>query len=338
MIVNRCGPNLLFIGILSIFVVGRSVGRGEEAPLKEPDIAIGVEVSEVRTGYLEANARAEREPLEVPVAITIQNRTGRPLATSAEITGKDKHHARVELVKTEDGENGQELHLEVFGLKPTFPESDVFLTVTVKDGTTERATRSLPVRVSVPTLLRLQGEVLYEGVAKPGLVNRGLNMRSTPKAAVPFPEARMATMCLHDVELKVLDQYGDPLPAIFAGTPIFAALGESDYESTNRALREDGSFIDSIGFWQFVGGVDDMTVDPGRAEMQKFLALPPPPCTEKQYATYEPLLVQYQIGGYPIGSYRRQVTLKSSGDHHKPIMRIVFNPVEDPPSPSPPAK
>jgi hypothetical protein len=225
------------------------------------------------------------------------------------------------------------LHLKVLGQKPTFDDSEVLLTVSLRQGETVKATRSLPIRVSAPTLLKLEGEVLYEGPANPGLVNRVLNMRTTPKASVSHPEARLASMCLHDINLTVLDQYGDPLPPVFAGAPVWAALGKSDYESTNRTIREDGSFIDSIGFWQFVGNVSNMTIDPGRAEVQKFLSSPPPPCTDKQYAAYEPLLVQYQVGGYPVGSYQRQVTLKDSGDDHKPIMRIVFNPVEDSPAP-----
>lgn len=302
----------------------------QEAPLKEPDIAIGLDVSEIRTGHLEVNKRGEREALAVPVLVTIQNRTGVSLKTAAEVTGRDSDHASVELDKTEETPGGQVLHLRVLGLRPTFEESEVFLTVTLRQEETVKATRSVPIRVSVPTLLKLEGEVLYEGTAKPGLVNRALNMRSAPKAAVSHPEARLASMCLHDVSLTVLDQFGDRLPPVYAGAPVWAALGESDYENTNRVVREDGSFIDSIGFWQFVGGVDNMTVDPGRAEVQKFLSTPPPPCTEPQYTTYEPLLVQYQGGGYPVGSYRRQVTLKDSGDDHKPIMRIVFNPVEEP--------
>jgi|GEM_PF-2560523 len=304
--------------------------RGEDDPLREPDLAIGLDVSEVRTGHLEVNARGEREPLGVPVTVTIQNRSAETLKTSAEITGRDQDHAAVELVKTEDAATALILHLRVLGLRPTFDTSELFLTVTLRQGDTVKASKSLPVRVSVPTLLKLQGETLYEGPANPGLVNRALNMRTAPKAAVSHPEARLASMCLHDVSLTVLDQYGQVLPPIFDGVAVWAALGKSDYENTNRAMRKDGSFLDSIGFWQFVGGVSDLTVDPGRAEVQQFLSAPPPPCTDKQYTTYEPLLVQYQVGGYPIGAYRRQVTLKDSGDDHQPIMRIVFNPVQDP--------
>ena len=297
--------------------------------MKEPDLAIGFDVTEVRTGHLEANSRGRVEPLAAPVIVTIQNRSGATLKTTAEITGKDKDRATAELVKTEDTPNGQEMHLRVLGQRPTFDDSEVKLTVSLVEGDTVKAARSVPVRVSVPALLKLEGEVLYDGEAKPGLVNRALNMRTTPKAAVPHPEARLAAMCLHDMSLVVLDQYGEPLPAIFAGAPVLAALGQSDYEATNRSLRADGSFIDSIGFWQFVGGVDDMTIEPGRTQVQKFISAQPPPCTDQQYTAYEPLLVQYQVGGYPIGAYQRQVTLKDSGDDHKPAMRIVFNPVEE---------
>jgi len=312
--------------------------HGEDRPLREPDLAIGLDVTEVRTGHLEVNARAEPQPLAAPVLVTIQNQSSQPVKTAAEITGRDRASASVTLVKTEETASGQVLHLNVLGHRPTFDTSEVNLTITLLEGETVRATKSLPVRVSAPTLLKLQGDILFEGPASPGLVNRALNMRTAPKAAVSHPEARLAFMCLHDTTLTVLDQYGDPLPAIFAGTQVWAALGQSDYETTNRTLRDDGTFIDSIGFWQFVGGVDDMTVDPGRAEVQKFLSLPPPPCTAQQYTTYEPLLVQYQIGGYPIGAYRRQVTLKDSGDNHRPIMKIVFNPVSDPAELNPPPR
>lgn len=314
------------------------LARGQEVPLKEPDLAIGFDVTRIRTGHLEANARGQVEPLAAPVIVTVQNRSGLTLTTAAEITGKDHERASAELVKTEDTPNGQEMHLKVFGQRPTFDDSEVFLTVTLRHGETVKASRSVPVRVSVPALLKLEGDVLYDGPARPGLVHRALNMRSTPKAAVSHPEARLAVMCLHDVPLTVLDQYGDPLPPAFAGAPVMAALGQGDYEATNRFLREDGSFIDSIGFWQFVGGVDDMTVDPGRAEVQKFLSTPPPPCTDPQYTTYEPILVEYQVGGYPLGAYQRQVTLRDSGDDHKPEMRIVFNPVEEAPAPGPAPK
>ena len=303
---------------------------GEEPPLREPDLAIGLDVTEVRTGHLEVNARAERQSLAAPVAVTIQNRSNKTITTSAEITGRDRASATAELVKTEDSPNGQILHLQVLGHSPTFDDSEVLLTITLKEGDTVRATKSLPVKVCVPTLLKLHGDVLYEGPAQPGLVNRALNMRTVPKAAVSHPEARLASMCLHDITLTVLDQYGDPLPAIYDKAPVWAALGKSDYETTNRTLRENSTFLDSVGFWQFVGGVSNMTIDPDRAEVQKFLSSPPPPCTDKQYATYEPLIVQYQVGGYPVGSYQRQVTLKDSGDDHQPIMKIIFNPVSEP--------
>jgi len=312
-----------------------TIADAQEVPLKEPDLAIGFDVTRIRTGHLEANARGQVEPLATPVIVTVQNRSNATLTTAAEITGKDSDRASAELVKTEDTPNGQELHLKVFGQRPTFDDSEVFLTISLRQGETVKASRSMPVRVSVPALLKLEGNTLYDGPARPGLVHRALNMRTAPKAAVSHPEARLAVMCLHDVSLTVLDQFGDPLPPAFAGAPVMAALGQGDYEATNRFLREDGSFIDSIGFWQFVGGVDDMTVDPGRAEVQKFLSTPPPPCTDQQYTTYEPILVEYQVGGYPLGAYQRQVTLRGSGDDHKPEMRIVFNPVEDTSAPVP---
>lgn len=321
---------VLTVALGASVLAGAQPVDAQEAALKEPDLAIGFDVTEVRTGHLEVNARGKVEPLAAPVIVTIQNRSGATLKTAAEITGKDKNLATVELVKTENTPNGQELHLRVLGQAPTFDDSEVRLTVSLMEGEAVKATRSVPVRVSVPTLLKLEGEVLYEGAANPGLVNRALNMRTAPKAAVSHPEARLASMCLHDVPLVVLDQYGQPLPPVFAGSPVMAALGQSDYESTNRSIREDASFIDSIGFWQFVGGVDDMTIEPGRTQVQRFVSAQPPPCTDQQYTTYEPLLVQYQVGGYPIGAYQRQVTLKDSGDDHKPIMRIVFNPVEEP--------
>jgi len=340
MMIARRPSTLLFMRLLAAVAAAAPLAHGiaQETPLKEPDISIGVDISEVRTGHLQANARAEIEPLAAPVQITIQNRTATPLQTAVEITGTHRDHARVDLVKTEDTDHGQILHLNVYGLKPTFENTEVLLTLTLRDGETVKATRSLPVRVSAPTLLKLDGEVLHDGPAVPGLVNRALNMRTTPKAAVPYPEARLATMCLHDVSLTVLDQFGDPLPPVFAGAPVWAALGKSDYESTNRTLRADGSFIDSIGFWQFVSGVDDMSVEPGRTHVQQFMNLRPPPCSEQQYTTYEPLLIQYQIGGYPVGTYRRQVTLKNSGDDHKPDMHIIFKPVEDPPAARPSPK
>jgi hypothetical protein len=325
-------------GIVLAAMASVPLAVAQEAALKEPNLAIAIEPTEIRAGHLETNARGVAEPLAVPVQVSIQNRTGEALTTSAEITGKDQKHATVKLDRTEDTPNGQVLHLSVFGQRATFEDSDIFLTVTLRQGETEKTRRSVPIRVSVPTLLKLEGEALYDGPAVPGLVHRALNMRTTPKAAVSHPEARLAAMCLHDVPLTVLDQYGDPLPDLFKNAPVMAALGQGDYEMTNRFLREDGSFIDSIGFWQFVGGVDDMTIDPGRAQVQKFLSAPPPPCTEQQYATYEPVLVQYQVGGYPIGAYRRQVTLRSSGDHHKPEMRIVFNPVSDEEIPPPGTK
>lgn len=331
MFVSNPVRRLVFLGATCL--LASAAASGQDAPLKEPDLAIGVDVTEIRTGHLEVNARGQRQPLAAPVLVTILNRSGDTLKTAAEITGKHSDRASVELVKTEDTADGQVLHLQVLGQQPTFEDSEIFLTITMRQGETVRATRSLPVRVSVPALLKLKGEVLYEGPAQPGLVNRALNMRTTPKASVSHPEARLASMCLHDVNLTVLDQYGDPLPPVYTGAPVWAALGQGDYEATNRTIRDDASFIDSIGLWQFVGSVPDMTIDPGRAQVHKFLSSPPPPCTEKQYTAYEPLLVQYQVGGYPIGSYQRQVTLKKSGDDHKPIMRIVFNPVADPPAP-----
>lgn len=302
----------------------------DEAKTNNPDIVIGTDISLVRTGHLAMNRRGEEQPLAVPVIITVLNRSGQPASTSASITGKDAAHAKVELEKAEDTAQGQMLHLRVLGLKPTFEETETLLTIETKQGEVVKAKTSIPVRVSVPTMLKLGNGTLFEGDPQPGLVNRALNMRTIPKAAVSYPEAKLANLCLHDLAMTVLDQYGDPLGPLYDGALVWAALGESDYETTNRTLKKDGTFLDTIGLWQFVGEVKDMSVDPGRAEVQKFASSPPPPCAKQQYATYEPMLIQYQVGGYPIGAYMRTITLIDSGNDHKPRMKIEFAPGLDP--------
>jgi hypothetical protein len=314
---------------IALGVAGGTV-RAQESPAASADISIGVDTPEIKTGLLGQNNRGEREPLAVPVVIAIQNRSGRPASTTAEMSGPHAHFATVKLEKTEETADGQNLHLKVLGEKPSFEETETKLIIEVSQDGKVKARKSLPVRVVVPMMTKTTPTPLYEGPASPGLVNRALNMRTIPKASVPFPEAKLAAMCLHDLTMTVLDQFGKPLPPIYERAPVWAALGKSDYETTNRRLRADSTFIDTLGLWQFVGEVPNITIDPGRAQVQEFVSRPAPPCTRQQYAAYEPLTVQWQIGGFPIGTYERQITLMDSGDDHKPHIRITLKPIDDP--------
>ncbi len=208
------------------------------------------------------------------------------------------------------------------------PERD--LTIEVKQDGKVKAKKSVPVRVVIPAAIKLAQPVLFEGPAKPGLVNRALNMRTYPKASVQAPEAKLAGMCVHDVTMTALDQFGEPLPAIYEGAPVLAALGESHYESTNRFLTRNSTWIDIAGLWQFVGEVKNMDAEPERSEVARFVASPAAPCHKSQYKAYEPLTLQWQVGGHPVGTYKRQITLIDSGDDHKPSMRITLERVADP--------
>jgi hypothetical protein len=318
---------------MAVVVPAGQLARGQEPAATSADISIGVEAPEIKTGYLEQNNRGERESLGVPVVIAIQNRSGRPASTSAEMTGSHADHATIKLEKTEDTADGQSLHFKVFGEKPSFDETETKLRIEVSQDGKVKAHKSLPVRVVVPMLLKTTGKPLYEGPAIPGLVNRALNMRTIPKASVSYPEAKLASMCLHDLTMTVLDQFGKPLPAIYEGASVWAALGKADYETTNRRLRADSTFIDTLGLWQFVGEVPNIAIDPGRAQVQEFVSRAAPPCTRQQYAAYEPLTVQWQVGGFPLGTYQRQITLIDSGDDHKPRIKITLTPIDDPPPP-----
>jgi hypothetical protein len=309
--------------------------RAQESPAAAADIAIGVDAPAITTGYLEQDQRGERRPLSVPVVVAIQNRSGRPASTSVEMTGTHADFATVKLEKSEETSEGQNLHLKVSGERPSFEETETALAIEVRQDGKVKARKSLPVRVVVPMMLKTTAGPLYEGPAIPGLVNRALNMRTIPKAAVSHPEAKLASMCLHDMTLTVLDQFGKPLPAIYEGASVWAAEGKGDYETTNRRMRADGTFIDTLGLWQFVGEVPDITVDPGRGRVQEFVSKPAPPCTRQQYTAYAPLTLQWQIGGFPVGTYERQLTLIDSGDDHKPHLKVTLKPVDDPPPPSP---
>jgi hypothetical protein len=182
------------------------------------------------------------------------------------------------------------------------------------------------VRVVVPAAVKSGDPVIYEGLAKPGLVNRALNMQTYPKAAVVPPEAKLANMCLHDLKMRAFDQFGEPLPEIYEGAPVFAALGEGDYETTNRRLTKESAWIDTAGLWQFVGEIANIETEPGKTEVAKFIATPAAPMSESQYRAYDPLTLQWQIGGFPVGTYTRQITLLDSGDDHKPNIRITLVP------------
>jgi hypothetical protein len=292
----------------------------------EQNISIGYEATVIKTGYLEQNRRGQAEPLASPVTITVQNRSGRPATTSVAMTGKDAELATVELAKTVETADGQDLHLRVLGQRFSTAESETFLTIEVKQDGEVKAAKSLLVRVVVPATVKTGDPVIYEGPTIPGLVNRALNMRTYPKAAVAPPEAKLANMCLHDLKMQAFDQFGEPLPEIYQGAPVFAALGEEDYETTNRSLTKSGTWIDTAGLWQFVGEIANIETEPGKTEVAKFIASPAAPMSEAQYRAYEPLTLQWQIGGFPVGTYLRQITLLDSGDDHKPNIRITLVP------------
>ena len=186
-----------------------------------------------------------------------------------------------------------------------------------------RARKEIPIRVCIPT--RVKAPVLFDGVADPGLGNRALNNRTTPKAAIRHPEAKLATLCLHDWPLTVLDQFGETVPEIYAGAPVMGAFGRGDFESVNRKLRSDGTWLDSPGVWQFVSEVKNMEIDPDRTFVARFMAAPPVRCDKAQYQPYPPLFLEWSVGGHNIGLYKRQITLIDSGDDYKPRMRVTLD-------------
>ncbi|MGI8603540.1 MAG: hypothetical protein ACR2OZ_11155 [Verrucomicrobiales bacterium] len=313
---------------LLVVSAGMLMARGQDKNADETfaaaDISIGFESALIKTGFLEQNRRGAFESLAAPVRITVQNRSGSPCTTSAEITGKNADLAEVELDKTENTPVGQELLLKVLGLKPSTSGTETFLTIETKQDGAVKAKKSLPVRVVIPASVKTGNPVIYDGPAVPGLVNRALNMRTHPKAAVAPPEAKLASMCVHDLTMTALDQFGEPLPEIYERAAVFAALGESDYETTNRRLTKNSTWIDIAGLWQFVGGVSHIDKEPDRTTVAQFTSAPSPPCTEAQYRAYDPLTLQWQIGGHVAGTYERQVTLLDSGNPHKPNMRITL--------------
>lgn len=297
------------------------------------EISLAADVDLIKTGHLEIDATGGRKSLEAPVVITIKNPTGKSAETSVSLVGQHADRADVVLDRSEDKDGFQNLHLFVLGKKPTYEDSEVFLLVQVTQNGQVKAEKKIPVRVVVPMVVLLpeeEGQPFYEGTPSPGLVNRAVNNRTIPKISVFYPEAKLASMLLHDMELKVLDQFKEPLPPIYEGAPITSALGESNFEFTLRRLRADSTFLDTMGLWQFAGEVQDITVEPGRSEVQAFVSQPAPPCTEKQYVTYEPLVVQWQVGGYRVGTYKRQLTVLNSGDPHKPKIKITLDLLPDP--------
>lgn len=305
-----------------------------ETTEKKAEISLSADTELIKTGHLELDETGGRTALEAPVVVTVENPTGKPVETKVELGGKDAERAKVLLNKTEEEEGGRlRLHISVFGLKPTFEDTELFLHVQALQEGQLRAEKKIPVRVVVPMVVLLPKEEdrpFYEGQPNPGLVNRAVNNRTIPKISVFYPEAKLASMLLHDLELKVLDQFQEPLPPIYEGAPIFCALGESNFEYTNRRLRADSTFLDTMGLWQFVGEVSDITVEPGRTEVQAFVSRPAPPCSERQYGAYEPLIIQWQVGGYRIGTYKRQLTLINTGDHHHPKVKITLELLPDP--------
>ncbi len=310
------------------FAGGHSQAQTATDGANETGIVITVDPKLIKTGWLETNSKGQHQPLYAEVTVTVKNRSGQPCATSAEVVGTDAKLADASLVGTENAPDGQTLKLRIAGRQASGEKTKTFLRVEAKQDGAVKASTSVPIRVVVPATLALKSETVHDGPADPGLVHRVLNMTTIPKAAVRHPEAKLAAMCLHDLTLTVLDQFGEPLPALYEKAPVWAALGRSDYEPTHRALRKDSSFIDTLGLWQFVGEATNITVDPDRDRVQKFLAEPPPPCTPQQYAAYDPLVMQWSVGGHPIGTYQRQITLVDSGDPRKPNMKVTLVPTE----------
>ncbi len=338
---TRCGISPKW-PVLALALGAILSGRAEEKPVetatpeKAAPITLSADVELIKTGHLELDLRGGRSPLGAPVVVTVHNHSGKPADTAVALTGKDAERAEVVLEKTDNEEDRQVLHLSVWGQRPTFEDSEVFLSLTTSQDGEVKAEKKIPVRVVVPMVIKLEKDrPFYEGAPSPGLVNRAVNNRTIPKIAMFYPEARLASLLLHDMELTVLDQFQEPLPPIYEGAPIFSALGESNYENTLRRLRADGTFLDTMGLWQFVGEVKDITVEPGRSQVQAFVSQPAPPCTKKQYATYEALTVQWQVGGYVVGTYRRQLTVIDTGNDHKPDIKITL---ELQPDPEPPKK
>jgi hypothetical protein len=300
--------------------------------------ASGVEIScppmIIRTGYLDIDRRGQFQGLEATFEVLIRNESSQPCQTSAQLAGGEPEKAELRLVANEASAEGQKLRFAVAGRKRTDPEIETFVTVESKQDGKVVAQRSIPLRVTIPWALKL-GDPVYAGPAKPGLRNRVLNMRTVPKVAVQYPEAQLAQTCFHDCEFTVLDQYDQPLAEIYANAPIYGALGEGRFENTNRVLSARATLIDSVGTCQYVGELMDLTIESGRFMSSRFETEPTPPLRTDQYHEYEPLLLQYQIGGHSIGTYQRTMTLKRSGSDSHPDISIVLKSADAlPPKPT----
>jgi hypothetical protein len=328
----------LILGLAALWPSPSSAEEKSAASEKKADTTAtekkalaSIECAEIaQTGFFNANRVGQFETMSRPFHVTIRNHTGREVETNAQLVGEHSSYARLSFAHSENLPDGaKKLTFDLTGHIASTDESVTTLKIEVKQNKQTLATKEVPVKVIVPFALKY-GEPLYEGPAQPGLTHRLLNMTTIPKASVSHPEAKLAVMLVHDVEFTVLDQFGEVLPSFYEGAPVFMALGQSDYENTHRYMRASGSFLDTAGFWQFVGEAKDVTVDPDRARVAKFLSERPAPCTKDQYATYDPLVLQWSIGGHDVGTYLRTMTLIASGDDHKPNLRIdlVYAPEE----------
>ncbi len=291
----------------------------------------------IKAGFVRYDGKGIPRSMPSPVDITIVNGSGKSLSTTARVTGRDDDCATVKLERTEPTAEGLVMHLDVPGLDSSSIASQTWLTVEAKSGDKILAAKSIPIRTVVPFGYRLpdEGKPMYEGTAKPGFVNRACNHRTSPRCNVHAPEAMLISACLQEITMTALDQFGDVLDPMYAGTPIFASLGDPNMEHTNCYLQPNGTWVEPVGDILIVHEVKDLNKEEDRQTAAAWAAAETPPFLEK-YGPRETLTLAYSLGGHGMGLCDRTITYIDSGDPQHPKIRVDLK--DRPPLTAPPEK
>jgi hypothetical protein len=267
----------------------------------------------IRTGYTRygnQNSWCGRQFPEVSKTVTF---TVEPKEMVTEVEPDVQGKARVEIKDKTVDENAGTIKFKVTGIKDqenTTSEPDTWIRAMLG----ESVCAEVPVIVVVPKAIQTPHPEVPDGEGSEVTgENKGLNPCTSPAFIDPRinndSKVALVTIYGHDLQITIVDQFGDPLDELYEGAEVSEKTKASGgFFYINQQLDANGTYTDPVGF---IPPKRPLVVNANSTEHDQWENQDPPAPFGVDKDNQN---IQLRVGGHPIPNIRRKVTAKTNPD------------------------
>lgn len=220
-----------------------SAGDLADPPPAQSEIRVTFSPNPAKTGFLKDSAGNFESSLLKHVIATVSPPSARVDITFSQMW-EEEGTGRIEDFRETLEESGNDKwEFDVGGTYESnriYPWGDIIILAWYKNSQavgTERVIVVVPDKIGKPHDQK-QGQVTP--------INFGMNMDSSPAdSTTPANQARLVTGYYQPLTVAVVDQFGEPLEAAYAGQSVFENVG--GWQNINQTLTANGTYTDRTG-------------------------------------------------------------------------------------------